>query len=218
MPDADLEKIAEYALEARKHTNQYSGLNIETDISKQIDELASSTKFKNPEDLKSFLSEQQLLQNIADNLGNLEALNEAVRVLKNGDEVLLEGKGVLKGDIVNVTKTESIQYKAFTGTGSKTTTTNLKNAAEQFNTEPAASGYMKIAKLKILESGNPQFSNTVDQLRIKLQGYVDGLVNNGSTESLAIFDNLKALDQIGIDNATGLHKFKVVNTLVTIIP
>jgi hypothetical protein len=212
IPNADLEKLTEYALEARKHTDQYSGLNIETDLFKQIDELASSTKFKNPEDLKQFMSEQQLLQNIADNPGNLEALNEAVRVLKNGDEVLLEGKGVLKGDIVNVTKTESIQYKAFTGTGPSTTTTNLKKAADQFNTEPAAAGYKKIAKLKILESGNPQFSNSVDQLRLKLQQYMDANATN------AIGDNLRALDQIRIDNATGLHKFRVENTLVVIVP
>ncbi len=212
IPNADLEKLTEYALEARKHTDQYSGLNIETDLFKQVDELVSSSKFKNPEDLKAFLSEQQLLQNIADNPGNLEALNEAVRVLKNGDEVLLEGKGVLKGDIVNITKAESIQYKAFTGIGQSTTTNNLKKAAEQFLTEPPASGYKKIAKLKILDSGNPQFNSTVVELKNKLQQYLNQNISNSTG------DNLRALTQIRVDNAFGLSKFEIINNVVTIIP
>lgn len=212
IPNTDLEKLTEYALEARKHTNQYSGLNIETDLFKQIDELASSPKFKNPEDLKQFMSEQQLLQNIADNPGNLEALNEAVRVLKNGAEVLLEGKGALKGNIVNVTKTESIQYKAFTGTGNSATTTNLKKAAEQFISEPPASGYKKIAKLKVLDSGNPQFNSSAIDLKNRFQQYLNQNLSN------ATGDNLRALTEIRVDNAVGLSRFEIINNVVTIIP
>jgi len=59
--------------------------------------------FKNPEDLVNFLSKNQLLQNIKNNPGNLEALNETVRLIQQGNEVILEGKGLIKGDIVDLT-------------------------------------------------------------------------------------------------------------------
>ncbi len=215
IPNKDLEEIAEYALEARKHTNQYSSLNIETDLFKQIDVLASSSKFKNPEDLRQYLSKEQLLQNIADNPGNLEQLNEGVRVLKKGYDILLEGRRKLRGDVVNITKLESIQYKAITGVGPSTNNSNLRKAAEQFKTEfsveQAREGYKKIVKLKILEPGNPQFNSNVNQLRLKIQQYIDA----NSTNSIG--DNLRALTQIRIENGTGLYKFKIVNTLVIIV-
>lgn len=209
VPEAELSKLAEYALQARKFTNSYSNYGIDVDLFKQLDVLSDSPKFLNPENIGDYM---KLLNNsIPDNPGHLEQLNEGIRQLSIGDDIYIESK-VFQGDIVNKTKAESIQYKAFTGSGPDATTNNLKKAAEQFNTEVPPSGYKKIAKLKILETSNPQFSNSTEQLRVKLQSYVDTNASN------AVGDNLRALSEIVIENTAGLHRFKVVNTLVVILP
>jgi hypothetical protein len=208
----DLEKITEYALNARKYTNRYATYNIETDLFKQIDELASSSKFKNPEDLKRFLSENQLLQNINENPGNLEQMNEAVKILKQGDDVYLESQGILKGDIVNFSKNESIQFKASTSPTESKITDNLNLAANQFATEPAAQGYKKVAAVKTLNSSNPYYTLSNGSVKIKLQAYVDIIISQGNT---SILSKLNALDEIKIINSTGTHKFKLVNGLIT---
>lgn len=208
----DLEKIAEYSLEARKFTNQWSTFDIETDLFKQIDELASSTKFRNPEDLKSFLSEQQLLQNINDNPGNLEQMNEAVRVLQQGDDVYLEARSIYKGDIANVSKSESIQFKAPNGTSNSAFNTNLKDAAAQFNTEIPAAGYFKIAKIKILAPTNPEYTKTTQQLKSHLQAYLNNNLSN------QVGENLRALTQIRVVNMHGLSKFTIEDNIIVVIP
>jgi len=211
-----LEKIAEYALKARQHTNKYTIYNIETDLFKQMDLLASSPKYKNPENLKSFLSEKQLLQNIHDNPGNLEHINETVRLINNGDEVYMEhifvsGESYFAGDIVNVSKLESMQYKAYTGIGANTFRSNLVKAASQFNTEPTF--FDKIAKLKVLNTNAPQYSSTSIQLRNKIQDILNG--NIGAPNSIA--DDLRALKEIRVDNLTDVHRFTIIDDVVFII-
>jgi len=211
IPDADLVKSAEYALEARKYTNQYANLNIETDLFKQINELASSTKFKNPQNLKDFLSPNQLLQNINNNPGNLEALNETIRLLKQGNEVILEGKGLIKGDIVDLTNKVSYQYKAAKGETKNALNNNLKSSAKQFNTEVPPTGYSKVAKVKLLDNRQPDFYHDTQSMQIRLQEYYNQNLQNPTGA------NLRNLDRIDIENGKGLHQFKIVNNKVIII-
>jgi len=205
IPDADLEHIAEYVLEARKHTNQWTQFGLESDLLGQIYKMADSPKYKNPEDLRYFLGEPGentgLAGTVGDNPGHLEQLNEAVRKLKAGKDIKLEGGD---GDIVNVTDGLSFQYKAYRGTSSTAFNVNLKKAADQFNSEPTSLN--KIAKVKILNSSEQFYNSSAQVIRNKIQELFNG--------SADVANNFRALKELQVDNANGLLRFEVVDDIV----
>lgn len=85
-----------------------------------------------------------------------------------------------------------------------------------------------MAKIKILSDQNEFYSSTAGEIRDMLQIYVDKLANaaNNSTmgsqpldvTEMMPFDYFASLYQIRIENNLGEFKFKIVNTLVVIVP
>ncbi len=173
-----------------------------TDLVSQLEKLSLSSKLDQPESMLTFFNSQ--LTKRFENPGYVAQLNEAIKHLDAGSTIRIEGGA----DIIDLTNSKAYQYKAFTSPTLDKFKSNLQSAAKQFTTEQAPSGYDKIAKLKVLDSSNPTYPMTSDELQSVLQNYMDSNALN------ATGDNLKALTEIQVENGNGLFRYTIENTLV----
>ncbi|MDF1694298.1 MAG: polymorphic toxin-type HINT domain-containing protein [Saprospiraceae bacterium] len=221
--DLDYVKFSGYLLEARKHSNDFSSLGINTDVFSQMYKAISSPNFKFPDSDKTsqYLKEMAIKMqpsNSPPNPGFLEQLNEAIKILEEGGDVILE-KGHINGiefsiDIIEKIEKKAIHFKSPVGSSPSLLTDKIKEAAKQFRDEfePAPSGYIRIAKVKILDLSQSDFGKSALELKVRLQNYINA---NGNVNKL--IDDFHRLHEIQIVNEFGLHRFKVENTVVSII-
>jgi hypothetical protein len=199
--------ISERSLKYRHLTKQYTQYNIETDLFKQIDVLASSNLYSNPEGLTNLLGSMRTL---SDNPGHLVALDEAVKLIKLGDEIAIEkviiredGTKVYYGDIANIAEKESIQLKAVISDKKSAVNQNLLRANNQFVSEVPPINYAKITQIKIMNPANiDYYGKNATELSSMLKELFDSSLQSQKSD-------FKNITEFRIENGVGHHKFKL---------
>ena len=173
-----------------------------TDLISQLEKLSLSNRLDQPEGMLVFFNSQ--LTKRFENPGYVGQLNEAIRQINAGSIVRIEGGA----DIIDLSNSKAYQYKAFASPTLDKFKSNLQSASKQFTTEEVVTSYDKIAKLKVLNSSNPTYLMSSDELLYVLQRYLDDNALN------ATGDNLRALTEIQVENGNGLYRYKIETTLV----
>jgi hypothetical protein len=189
-----------------------------------LDNLVSSPKFKNPEDLlenlKSIFSGNNVSTGNAKNL--LKEFEEGKYWINKGDEVYISKKWTANANEVDVTittKNALVECKNITGANFKSVEDNLRLVVEKYTVESKLSSAIKnqypnhFGKLNINSSSSPFYnSNKADFIsKIKNGDIANGqmsIIGNGSNQ--ITLSNLKLIKELHIENAQG--RFVIKNT------
>ncbi|POR13799.1 hypothetical protein BWK58_15490 [Flavobacterium columnare] len=172
----------------------------------KLKKISASTHLKNPEKVVEWITEK--INKRLDNPGYIEQLNEATKMIDKKLDVIFEEVG----DITDLTNKRSYQLKTITSGTKDELARNITKAASQFVSETSLEGYKKCVQIKIINSKNVQYSMDLEKFRKRLQKYYDQVCNH-----LEYGPNIKAIDEIQIENGHGLLRYNIINNEVCII-
>lgn len=189
-----------------------------------IDELVSSSKFKNPEDLadnlKSVFSGNSVSKSNAENL--LKEFEEGKYWVNQGKEVYVSKKWSANADEVDVTITTEgalVECKNVSGDNFKAVESNLTSIVQKYTVESKLSTSLKkqypnhYGKLSISSANNPFYNSTKADFisKIKYGDVTKGqlsIIGDGSNQ--IPLENLKKVKELHVENAQG--RFIIKNT------
>ena len=181
---------------------------IDIDLFDKLKKVSASPHLKNPEKVVEWFNKN--INKRLDNPGYIEQLNEATKMIdKKLDVIFEEG-----GDIVDLSNRRAYQIKAIHASkrDMESFKNNLKSASNQFVTESTPNGYRRFIKIKFVNPESELYYKSLREFRNELQKYYNAIKNNDVVGS-----NLRAVDEIQIENTIGKFRYEIKEDVVFIL-